>query len=191
MGDMHLRACVQQAQAGDATAVGELIAHFRPRIFRYCLSRLGSAELAEDMTQEVSMALVSALPAYEDRGVPFAAFVFGIASNKVLTMRRTLARRVEDATADLPERVEPAPGPAELAEQDDSLHDLLGQLDALPERQRDVLLLRVVSGLSAEEVAAALDLTPGNVRVLQHRALATLRGRLATAPAVATGGEAR
>lgn len=175
---MHLDACVQLAREGDPAAITELIAEFRPRIFRYCMARLGDNGLAEDMTQEVCMALVSALPTYEDRGLPFSAFVFGIASNKVNSARRTLARRSEVTTADMPESYASALGPADLAVSGDSFRGLLAHLNSLPERQRDVLMLRVLGELSADEVAAALGTTAGNVRVLQHRALTALRGRV-------------
>ena len=56
--------------------------------------------------------------------------------------------------------------------------DLMRSIDALPERQREILRLRVVLGLSAEETATAVGSTPGAVRVAQHRALSRLRGGL-------------
>lgn len=145
---------------------------FRPRIRRYCVTRLGQ-EVAEDVTQETCVALAAAMPRYEDRGVPFTSFVFGITANKVAMARRSLARSRE--VHGVPERESLEPTPEERAVSGDGLRRLLAPLATLPERQREILLLRVVDQLSADEVAAVLGMTPGAVRVAQHRALRALR----------------
>lgn len=177
-GGEELSELVGRGQAGDASAVDELIRRLRARIFSYVLARIGRREEAEDVTQETCLALSTALPGFDAASGKFTSFVFGIASNKVLMSQRSRGRRPEVPVAELPEESSPAPGPAEQLERDDSLRGLLAHLDELPDRHRDVLLLRVVAGLSAEETADALETTAANVRVIQHRALSSLRTSL-------------
>lgn len=179
MDEGALRRLVDAARHGDAEAVDVLLREFRPRIFRYAMSRLGDFQTAEDVTQETCVALVGALPTYEDRGSRLSSFVFGIANNKVAMEFRSAGRRPPTTTDDvLSERPHARPGPEDLAVLGDEVRSLAEPLATLSSRDREVLLLRVVAQLSAEEVAEALDMTSGAVRVAQHRALKTVRARL-------------
>lgn len=167
------------ARAGDATAMDALLANLRPAVLRYCAARLGDRHRAEDVTQEVLVAVATSLPRYEERGLPFAAYVFRIAQRRVADAHRGAARSLTVMTGELPDAASDVAGPEEeaLARERAALAHTL--LDRLPEQQRDVLLLRVIGGLSAAETAQSLGLSTVNVRVVQHRALARLR-RLAT-----------
>jgi RNA polymerase sigma-70 factor (ECF subfamily) len=121
------------------------------------------------------MAVLTALPRYVDQGRPFAAFVYGIAGHKVADAQRAGFRDRSEATDALPERADEGPGPEETAVAAAEAAAAAALLDRLPPAHRELLLLRVVAGLSAEETGAALGMTPGAVRVAQHRALARLR----------------
>ncbi|MEJ3658234.1 RNA polymerase sigma factor ShbA [Actinomycetes bacterium KLBMP 9759] len=169
---------VVRALGGDREAVGRLLAIIRPLVVRYCRARLGrSASLVavDDIAQEVCLAVWRALPKYRSQGRPFLAFVHGIAAHKVGDAHRSFARNRADAVADLPDSTDVAEGPAQHALRSEESEQLGKLLDTLPDRHREVLLLRVVVGLSAEETAEAVGSTPGAVRVTQHRALAALR----------------
>src|SRR4051812_27715901 len=176
--DVDVAAVVRRAMAGDAAATTDLVTRFRPGVLRYCRARLGrfagSYDVADDAAQEVFVAVLSALPRYRDEGKPFAAFVYGIAAFKVADAQRA-AYRHPVPVEQLPDAPDPADGPEEsllrLVDADRA-RALLGRL---PEQQRELLTLRVAAGLSAEETAAALGMTPGAVRVAQHRALQRLR----------------
>lgn len=181
----ELDALVPLAQDGDREALAELVRRVRPGVHRYCLARTRDRELAEDVTQEVCLAVVTSLPRYRAEGSPFAAYVFGIAANKLALARRTAGRRRDGTTptGDLPDGADHAAGPEDAA-----IAALEGAwaralLDRLPEQARDLLLLRVAGGLSAEETGAVLGMTAGAVRVAQHRALGLLRRLAAEAPA--------
>ncbi len=178
-GDEGLPELLAAVQEGDDQALDTLIRRFRPRIFRFCLARLGDVQLAEDVTQETCVALVSALPTYEDRGHRLSSFVFGVAANKVAMERRSASRRPA-TTGDetLVEHASPDPGPENTAVLADQIRSLAEPLAALSDRDREVLLLRVVAQLSADEVGEALGMTSGAVRVAQHRALKSVRARL-------------
>ena len=167
-----------RAVRGDAGAREDLMVLVRPLVHRYCRARLGrlpgSEHAADDVAQEVCIAVLSALPRYRDEGKPFEAFIFGIAAHKVADVARA-ASRLPSPSEDLPDSADLADGPEAAAVRRDE-NDLARRLlEQLPPHLRELLMLRVAVGLSAEETGRALGMTPGAVRVAQHRALARLR----------------
>jgi RNA polymerase sigma-70 factor, ECF subfamily len=166
------------AACGHPAAVDTLIRQIRPMVVRYCRARLGRISGhyhgADDVAQEVCIAVVSALPRYQDMGRPFASFVFGIASHKVADAMRNAAR-LAIPTEDLPDGPDDKPGPEETAFAYLDAERARALLRRLPTQQRELLVLRVVGGLSAQETGHALGMSAGAVRVAQHRALARLR----------------
>ncbi|OBJ73014.1 sigma-70 family RNA polymerase sigma factor [Mycobacterium sp. 1274756.6] len=184
----HLDAAVAAAVAGDRDALREVLETIRPLVVRYCRARVGAGERsglsADDVAQEVCLATITALPRYRDQGRPFLAFVYGIAAHKVADAHRAGARNRAYATETVPELAAPATaGPEQRAIDADATERMNRLLQVLPDKQREILILRVVVGLSAEETATAVGSTPGAVRVAQHRALTRLRSEI-----VATGG---
>ncbi|OXM46350.1 sigma-70 family RNA polymerase sigma factor [Amycolatopsis alba] len=172
---------VRAAVAGDPDAIRELARFLSPHVFRYCAVRLGSAGTgacdAQDCAQEVLQAVLIALPRYRYRPDRFLAFVLGIAGHKVADLHR---RRSREPVASVPEVGD---GLALWARRDpDELERLEHRMQAgvllarLPMPHRQVLVLRFVFGLSAEETAERLGLpSAGAVRTAQFRALARLR----------------
>ena len=124
------------------------------------------------------MAVINALPTFRRDGRPFLAFVYAIASNKVVDAHRVAGRSRSVAVADVPETAAQEPGPEFQAVAGAVRGTMDGMLGRLPRTQQEILRLRVTVGLSAEETAEALGMTAGAVRVAQHRALAKLRGML-------------
>ncbi|MDA0632500.1 sigma-70 family RNA polymerase sigma factor [Nonomuraea sp. CA-218870] len=176
--DSDLRELTSLAVQGDRTAIESLLGELRPMVVRYCRARLGRVSgqyhIADDVAQEVCIAVLSALPRYRDMGRPFASFVFGIASHKVADALRSSVRSAVP-TQDLPDGPDDGPGPEETVVRYIEVEHARRLLARLPRNQRELLLLRVVSGLSAEETGNVLGMSPGAVRVAQHRALARLR----------------
>ena len=173
-----LRDLAAAAIEGDAKATEELLARIRPMVLRYCRGRLGrlpGAEYAaDDAAQEACIAVLTALPRYRDEGRPFEAFVFGIAARKVADVQRSAVRSAVP-TENMPDAVDESPGPEAQALSAADAERARVLLSKLPDHLRELLLLRVAVGLSAEETGRALNMTPGAVRVAQHRALARLR----------------
>ena len=128
------------------------------------------------------MAAITALPRYKDQGRPFLAFVYGIAAHKVADAHRAAARNRAEPTDVVPERYSLEAGPEQMALDSESSARMNKLLAVLPEKQREILILRVVVGMSAEETAEAVGSTAGAVRVAQHRALARLKAEI-----IATG----
>jgi len=183
--DAGLAGLAERAAAGDAGAIDSLLAQVQPLVLRYCRARLGHSGgaaygTADDVAQEVCMAVLTALPRYRHVGRPFSAFVYGIAAHKVADAYRRDARDPSRPADVLPDRADDAAGPeaAALAADDVALAQSL--LDCLPVLQREVLILRVAVGLSAEESGAVLGMSAGAIRVAQHRALNKLRAQLAS-----------
>ena len=173
-----LRDLTVLAARGQPAAIEALLEQIRPMVVRYCRARLGQISghyhIADDVAQEVCIAVVSARPRYRDMGRPFASFVFGIASHKVADAMRNAAR-LAIPTEDLPDGPDDRPGPEETVVAYIEAERARALLARLPAHQRELLVLRVLTGLSAEETGHALGMSPGAVRVAQHRALARLR----------------
>lgn len=156
------------------------MARVRPLAHRYCRARLasypGGAHLADDVAQEVCIAVLSALSRYRHRGRPFEAFVHGICARKVADAQRAHGR-APLVTDEVPDEVDEAPTPEDRAVFGEEVQQASEMLDALPEQLRDVMIWRVAMGMSADETGRALGMTAGAVRVAQHRALKLLRKR--------------
>lgn len=173
----ELTELVTAAQAGDRTALEHLLARTRPQIHRYVLSRLVDRASAEDVTQEVAMAVVSGLHRYVDTGRSPLAWMFGIAANKVGEAHRAGGRRRESLVDVPPERSGDMHRPDLVAVELETTRELAALLGGLPPPQGEILRLRIAAGLSADETADVLGMSPGAVRVAQHRALRKLRER--------------
>ncbi|HWG62921.1 MAG TPA: sigma-70 family RNA polymerase sigma factor [Streptosporangiaceae bacterium] len=175
---VSLNELTKQAVRGQREATEALLEHIRPMVVRYCRGRLGRITghyyVADDVAQEVCLAVLSALPRYRDMGRPFASFVFGIASHKVADAVRNAAR-LAVPTGEVPDGPDDQPGPEETVVAYVEAQRARALLAQLPEHLRELLILRVVTGLSAEETGTVLGMSAGAVRVAQHRALARLR----------------
>lgn len=183
---------VDAALDGDRRAVEHLLGRIQPLIVRYCRARVGGRERtlvsAEDIAQEVCVAVLGALSKYRYEPGSFLAFVYGIAAHKVADAQRAAIRNSVTAPVaeigDEPDTTEP--GPEQSAERSDLARRLSGLLARLSETHREIVLLRVAVGLSAEEVGEVVGMTAAAVRVSQSRALAKLRALAADAlPGVA------
>ena len=181
------RDCIELAVGaavdGDRPGIERLLALIRPWAVRYCRARFGRQERmyasADDVAQEVCLGVLTALPSYRDQGRPFLAFVYGIAAHKVADAHRSAARNKSEPVAEFPDAPEPRDGPEQHAMNGELSGRMARLMSTLPPKQREILVLRVVVGLSAEETADAVGSTPGAVRVAQHRALNRLRKALA------------
>lgn len=173
-------ALAARAAAGDGEAKSALLAAIRPGVVRYCRARLGRVsgayDQADDVAQEVCIAVLQALPRYRDEGRPFSAFVFGIAAHKVADCQRAATRGgVVTSVDEVPDLADPAPGPEQQALTADLARRLSRLLRHLSDQHRELIVLRVAVGLSAEEVGQVLGMSAPAVRVAQSRALARLR----------------
>ncbi|MBE1489924.1 RNA polymerase sigma factor ShbA [Plantactinospora soyae] len=177
---------VARAARRDPEATATLLAEVRPGLVRYCRARLGriggAYATADDVAQEVCLAVLRALPRYRDEGRPFSAFLYGIAAHKVADAQRAAIRdSAVTAPAALPDGPDADPGPEQRAVATDLARRLSALLARLTEVQREIVLLRVAVGLTADEVGVIVGMSAAAVRVTQSRALARLRALAGTA----------
>ena len=173
------------AATRDTHARDDLLVRVRDMALKYSrvrLGRFGAEDTAQDVAQEVCMAVMTALPTYEERGLPFEAFVYTITSRKLADAQRA-AMRGPAPVAAVPDEPDEGPTPESVAVMRDQAAVAMTLMQQLPSQQREILTLRVAVGLSTDETAAALGMSPGAVRVAQHRALNKLRLMMAEAEA--------
>jgi len=171
---------ISRAAERDPAAAEALLRAVRPGVVRYCRARLGriggAYTSADDVAQEVCLALLRALPRYRDLGRPFTAFVYGIAAHKVADAQRAAVRdSVVMPVESMADQHDAAPGPEQQAIVADLSRRLGVLLAQLPDVQREIVTLRVAVGLTSDEVAEIIGMTAAAVRVAQSRALARLR----------------
>lgn len=177
------RAIVDAARAGNQQALAELYSLYFPRVYRYILARTGNVSDAEDLTEEVFLRVLDAIQRFQWREAPFSAWLFRIAHNAVISQRRRDGARGRPAPLSEALPVD-AQGPEETVENRAALNEIMRAAQELPEAQRLVISLRFAAGLSVAETARALGKGEGNIKVIQHKAIAKLREMLAQKPKV-------
>ena len=166
------RRIAEAGAAPDAAAEAALYRRLAPRVRLYGLRHLRDPHAAADLVQQVLLMTLERLRAGQVREPErIASFVLGASRMTVLELRRGTRRRAAllETWGDAAEAFE-APEPLAL-----DPDRLAACLDALPERERSVVVLSFFADTGADELGAQLSLTPGNVRVIRHRALARLR----------------
>jgi RNA polymerase sigma-70 factor (ECF subfamily) len=161
------------AQTGAAWAVAALYERHQHSVLRYLSARVPRD--AEDLASQVWLEAARGIGRFEGGETGFRCWLFVIARRRAANERRRLARArtVADGAvlAELPARDDP---------EVEAISRLAGADAArlLPSLQAEIVLLRLVAGLSVSDTAALVNKKPGTVRVLQHRALRTLAKRL-------------
>jgi len=189
-------------RAGDEEAISHLVEQWSPTMLRLARSFVASPQSAEDVVQEAWLGMLSGLARFEGRS-SLRTWTFTILVNRARTRSAREARTVPQpplATRDEPGAYDWFPGPGGEAARTWSSIDVasrwdtapesavlsgealcqLGQaVSALPARQRQVVTMRDIAGMSADEVCATLRVSAANQRVLLHRARSALRTALA------------
>jgi RNA polymerase sigma-70 factor (ECF subfamily) len=170
------------AASGDLRVRARLLTVVQSLALRYCRARLQSDDDAlcspEDIAQDVCIAVLGALPTYRPEGRSFRAFVFGITKHKIVDAYRASRRGSCSPVAEPPDPPVQADGPEQRLLSVERSEYVGRLLATLPAHQRQVLGLRVVVGLSAEETSRIVGGRAAAVRLTQHRALNRLRQTL-------------
>jgi RNA polymerase sigma-70 factor, ECF subfamily len=171
-------ALLQRAQEGDRDAWTDLYHDVAPLVLGYLRAR--RADQPEDLTGEVMLQVVRDIATFGGTHERFRSWVLSIAHNRLIDEARYRARRpvVPTDTAELEPDADPRDDPAHTLLESVELHDAVALLDPLTDDQREVILMRVVAGLSVRETARALGKRPGAIKALQFRALERLRRHL-------------
>lgn len=169
---------IDRARHGERAAFGELYDRYVDAVYRYVVLRVRDDAEAEDVTSDVFVKAMVALPRYEPRQA-FLAWLYRIARNAVIDRTRLAYRRTETPLTE--PIAEMAPAADELADPEaralagDRRERLREALSRLHADQQDVIVLRFVVGLSAEEVGAVVGKPASTVRGIQMRGLRSLR----------------
>lgn len=172
------RATVDRARTGDQQALADLYDWYMPRVYKYVLARVGNPAEAEDLTEEVFLKMLGAISGFRWREVPFSSWLFRIAHNCIATHYRRSAQR-GGVTSELSEdMVDSRPDLALAVEERITIEEVRRASQMLPDAQREVIALRFAVGLSIAETAKALGKREGNIKALQHKAVAKLQKML-------------
>ena len=165
-----VQAAVARAKAGDGEGLHFLYVRFAPDVQRFVNSLVHDHHEAEDITQNVFAKLMTRIHKYEQREVPFAAWIMRVARNAALDHLRA-KRAIPSDEVRLADT-----GSTQIGSERG--HDLRHALEQLPDDQREVLVLRHIVGLSPLEIASTLGKTESSVHGLHHRGRRTLQDSL-------------
>jgi RNA polymerase sigma-70 factor (ECF subfamily) len=170
---------IRRSVQGDTEAFGRIYDLFFHRVHRYALYISANANNAEDVTEEVFVKAWQKLPSFHGGGAAFQAWLFRIAHNHVVDLHR------QQRTDSLPMSAYGAElvAPPEEGTQATAERQLLGRqvlqlARELPPQQRQVIVLKLIEGLSNKEISGVTGQREGAIRIAQMRALQTLRARL-------------
>ncbi len=166
---------IWRARDGDRDAFAALYSRHRATIARYVGARVSNPAEAEDITEAIFESAWRAMRRYHEQGVPFLAWLYRLAHNRVIDHYR--AQR--PTLSLIPEVHETIAAPDALLDLYIDANDISKAMIALTGDQRQVVILRFVHGMSGREVAQVMGKREDAVRALQFRALATLRKVLA------------
>jgi RNA polymerase sigma-70 factor (ECF subfamily) len=146
--------------------------HFQ-QIYRFVYSRVREQTAAEDVTSEIFIKALKAMPRYQDTGRPFAAWLYQIAVNAIADRYRTL--RPSQPLEDFHDLSIGGPALEEEAAHRDEIRRIWTLVESLPAQQRTALVLKFQEDMKIEDIAVAMGKTSGAVKLLIHRGVSRLR----------------
>lgn len=165
-------ATIDSARRGDRKAQALLLSALQDVWFRFCVSLLRDGERARDATQETALRFLEQLPRFRGDS-QLKTWSLGIALNVVREMRRK--RSIETLETDIAANMQSSRPEIETNEEKQMLRR---NLDTLPDRQREALVLRFFEEMSTEETASAMGCAVGTVKATVHQALRAMRAKL-------------
>jgi len=162
----------------DPNAFGQLYERYVDRIYNYVYYRVGNVHDAEDLTSRTFYRALSHLQAYEDRGVPFSAWLYRIAHNLVANWHRDRGRRPVVALDELVLKSRGSECPEDVAEMQDDTRSLREGIRNLDPVRQELLVFKFSQGLSNAEIGRIMGRSEGAIKSLYHRTLLALRKEL-------------
>jgi RNA polymerase sigma-70 factor (ECF subfamily) len=160
----------------DPEAFGQLYELYVEKIYNYIYYRLGNHHDAEDLTAKVFYRALNHIAHYNNKGAPFAAWLYRIAHNLVVNWRRDQSRRqtvgLEDVDLAASDRQD---SPQHAAEQADERELLLAAMQRLPRERQELLVMKFVERMSNAEIGQVLGRSEGAIKSLYHRTLVSLK----------------
>jgi len=164
---------VAQSQQGDQDAFTALYRNYVQAIYRYCFFRVQDPDHAEDLTADVFLKAVDGLSRYNERGLPFGAWLFRIAHDRVVDFYRKAGRRpVVELTDDF---VSDDLSPDVSIEITESRERLYEAISHPTDEQQAVIQFRFMENWSLEDTGRMMNKSANAIKALQHRALQSLQ----------------
>ncbi len=174
---------LERAIQGDREAFGLLYEQYVLKIYNYIYYRTGNIYDAEDLTERVFMRALRHIGRYNQRGLPFSAWLYRIAHNLVANWHRDNSRRKEIPLDDGMLATHPGGFPEHEVLQAEEQDHLLKVIRCLPSERQQLLILKFVDHLSNAEIGVVMGRTEGAIKSLYHRTLLTVRDELGEVPA--------
>jgi RNA polymerase sigma-70 factor (ECF subfamily) len=166
-------AIIRRAQDYDEGALQSLYETYYPKIYNYAFLQMGDVQAAEDLAADVMLKMLESIRKYEFKGLPFSAWVFRIARNRLIDLHRRRRRRGE---VDLSESIAGTlASPHAMAERALERGQIQVALKFLTDEQRQVIVLKFIEGFDNRSVGKIMGRSEGAIKSLQHRALGALR----------------
>lgn len=170
---------VEQAKS-DPKAFGHLYEKYVQKIYNYIYYRTGNHHDAEDLTAKMFQRAMNHISRYEQRGLPFSAWLYRIAHNVVANWHRDRSRRKVIALDELALHSQHRQSPESLLEEDEERNELLRVIRRLPADRQELLILKFVEGMSNEAIGEIMGRSEGAIKSLYHRTLLALRKEMAS-----------
>ena len=165
---------IEQAKS-DPGAFGLLYENYLQKIYNYVYYRTGNHHDAEDLTAKTFQRAMKHISRYEQRGVPFSAWLYRIAHNVVANWHRDQSRRKVVALDELVLYQRWQQSPEGLVEENEEKRELLKVIRRLPADRQQLLILKFVEGMSNEAIGQIMGRSEGAIKSLYHRTLLALR----------------
>ena len=164
---------VRRAQSFDEDALKSLYETYYPKIYGYAFLQMGDVQAAEDLASDVMLKMIESIKSYQFKGLPFGAWVFRIARNRLIDLHRRRKRRGE---VDLSETLAGTlASPLSMAERALERGQLQVAMKHLTDEQRQVIVLKFIQGFDNRSIGRIMGRSEGAIKSLQHRALHALR----------------
>lgn len=162
----------------DKEAFGEIYERYLTKIYNYVYYRTGNQQDAEDLTAKVFYRALSHIEKYEDKGVPFQAWLYRIAHNLVANFHRDKGRRKIIPLDDYIAHTLRSDAPDRQAETSEQKERLMDAIQHLPAERQQLLILKFIEQKSNAEIGEIMERTEGAIKSLYHRTLLSLRDEL-------------
>lgn len=174
-GQSEIAGLVEKAITGNFAAFGELYDIFIDRIYRYVFYQVKDKMTAEDITEEVFLKAWKAIRSCKGREKTFSSWLYRIAHNHMINTLRSMKKFTPLEEVEIYDPKQEIG--AEIEHQ-----ELLKTLDCLPEKQKQIIVLKFIEGLDNREIGKIMGKSEGAIRITQMRALSALRLKLESGP---------
>ena len=164
-----------RAIGGEASAFGLLYKHYQPQIYRFIYFKVGLREEAEDLPHQVFLNAWNNIEGYQFQGFPFSSWLYRIARNQVVDHYRAAKPNTSSLDNVDTEIAAPLDDPIAAIEDKNNLTKIKMAISRLKPEYQEIIIMRFVEDMAVKEVASAMGKSEGAIKILQHRAVKSLK----------------